>query len=510
MREGFVDQEPLSDANLPNSGLLSSRESQILGLAASGLLDKEIGPELGVSQNTLRTYWKRIRAKLGDGTRSALAGTYIRNEMHWVTSEEGVKLPLANTRSAIYYATALKRSQEAEQKASRALSVLRSFYNQAQLVFLEEMLLNLACRVLVDVGGYKIAWVGFPLEDEAKTVKPVASAGDGSGYLDATRVSWGDNIYGRGPTGRAMRLGKTALNRDFAVAPETAPWRWDASKAGLQSSISLPILERGKAVAALTTYAGEPDAFDTQEVMLLEEFASHLTNRLMAIRSVPLAGGQPASWELDLRTRRIRYFESYLSTSIGFEAGIEIPIDEVLEHYHPDDQEKVRSLLNLAELPEITNFALRARIVATAGLGLASAYVDVVRNPDGEAVYLRGRRIAIFDFAAEPDATFRIGQFQRNLRTGKVSIDDGIREIYGIKDEGENVGEQMLSRYHPDDAPHVRRIPDEMIRNNQTRKLRSFRISSEQGEYRWVTSIICLEHDAEGPAFANVTCIAYS
>ncbi|HLK15236.1 MAG TPA: PAS domain-containing protein [Fimbriimonadaceae bacterium] len=56
---------------------LSRREEQVLSLAAAGFLDKQIGPELGVSLNTLRTYWTRIRSKVGDGTRSALAVAYV-------------------------------------------------------------------------------------------------------------------------------------------------------------------------------------------------------------------------------------------------------------------------------------------------------------------------------------------------------------------------------------------------------------------------------------------------
>ncbi len=55
---------------------LSSREQQVLGLAAEGFLDKQISSELGVSINTLRTYWTRIRSKVGEVPRSALAVAY--------------------------------------------------------------------------------------------------------------------------------------------------------------------------------------------------------------------------------------------------------------------------------------------------------------------------------------------------------------------------------------------------------------------------------------------------
>ncbi|HWD40686.1 MAG TPA: LuxR C-terminal-related transcriptional regulator [Fimbriimonas sp.] len=58
-------------------GNLSPRETQVLSLAAAGLMDKQIGPHLGVSANTLRTYWTRIRSKMGEASRSALAVAYV-------------------------------------------------------------------------------------------------------------------------------------------------------------------------------------------------------------------------------------------------------------------------------------------------------------------------------------------------------------------------------------------------------------------------------------------------
>jgi DNA-binding CsgD family transcriptional regulator len=61
--------------------LLSDRERQVLGMAASGFLDKQIGQELGISLNTLRTYWSRIRSKVGEAPRAALAAVYMASEV---------------------------------------------------------------------------------------------------------------------------------------------------------------------------------------------------------------------------------------------------------------------------------------------------------------------------------------------------------------------------------------------------------------------------------------------
>jgi DNA-binding NarL/FixJ family response regulator len=51
---------------------LSPQEQQVLKLSAQGNLDKEIADELGISQNTVDTYWRRIYKKTGKHDRKIL------------------------------------------------------------------------------------------------------------------------------------------------------------------------------------------------------------------------------------------------------------------------------------------------------------------------------------------------------------------------------------------------------------------------------------------------------
>jgi PAS domain S-box-containing protein len=53
-----------------NSLILSQREQDILALTMTGLADKEIAANLGISIHTVRTYWDRIREKVGKSTRA--------------------------------------------------------------------------------------------------------------------------------------------------------------------------------------------------------------------------------------------------------------------------------------------------------------------------------------------------------------------------------------------------------------------------------------------------------
>ncbi len=41
----------------------------------------------------------------------------------------------------------------------------------------EIALLDEICRIIVDIGGYSLAWAGFPEYDEKKTVRPAAASG---------------------------------------------------------------------------------------------------------------------------------------------------------------------------------------------------------------------------------------------------------------------------------------------------------------------------------------------
>lgn len=50
--------------------VLSAQEWRVIELAADGLVDKEIGAMIGVTMPTVRTYWNRIREKLGAANRT--------------------------------------------------------------------------------------------------------------------------------------------------------------------------------------------------------------------------------------------------------------------------------------------------------------------------------------------------------------------------------------------------------------------------------------------------------
>jgi two-component system cell cycle sensor histidine kinase/response regulator CckA len=181
--------------------------------------------------------------------------------------------------------TARKRAEVELKRANRALRTI-SDCNQALVRASDEsQLLKDICRILVERGGFRMAWVGYAGQDEAKSVRPVAHAGQELGYLSTLNITWADEPRGRGPTGTSIRNRQPAIARVIQEDPNMAPWREAAVERGYASSIGLPLVAAGKTLGALTLYSAEADAFDASEVDLLSELADDLAFGIAALRN---------------------------------------------------------------------------------------------------------------------------------------------------------------------------------------------------------------------------------
>ncbi len=143
----------------------------------------------------------------------------------------------------------------------------------------EQQLLDRMCKVIVEEGGYPLAWVGYAENDERRSIRPVAHAGVGVGLVDALRLTWADEGIGRGPTGTAVRTGEPVIARNLHGDPDLVDARNLLVERGLPdyaSAAVFPLRVDGQVLGNLSIYADEPDAFDEAEVRLLRELAEDL------------------------------------------------------------------------------------------------------------------------------------------------------------------------------------------------------------------------------------------
>lgn len=187
--------------------------------------------------------------------------------------------------SALESRAATQQAAEADLlRLNRALRAL-SEANQALVRAGDEsMLLAQICRVIVDVGGYRMAWVGLAESGPERRVIPAASAGDESGYLDAIQVHWADVPLGQGPMGTAIRTGEPVTTFDVAADPRFEPWRAQAQAHGFAAVLALPLRVEGRVAGGLGIYAAEPGAFAAEEQRLLGELAGDLAFGMQTLR----------------------------------------------------------------------------------------------------------------------------------------------------------------------------------------------------------------------------------
>jgi PAS domain S-box-containing protein len=178
--------------------------------------------------------------------------------------------------------------QEREQELQKLNRILRAL-NSSDLAMMhaenETDYIKEVCNIIHKDCGYTMVVIGYIEYDEAKTIRPVAYAGFEKEYVDKLNLSWAENKYGLGPTGKAVRSGKIVVVKNILNDPSFEPWRKRAIKSGFISMMVIPLMEEQKPFGALNIYSSKADPFSGDEINLLQELANDLSSGIRAIRS---------------------------------------------------------------------------------------------------------------------------------------------------------------------------------------------------------------------------------
>lgn len=177
-----------------------------------------------------------------------------------------------------------KRSDEQLLRLNRSLMAI-SECNLALFDTRDEAeLLNDICRIAVEVGGYRMAWVGYA-DYETKNVRAVAQAGFEDGYLDTININWAHKEYEDGPVATAIRSGQACLIRNIQEDPRFAFWRGEAGRRSYNSMVALPLKSEDQIFGTLCIYSASFDALDGEEITLLSKFADNLSFGITTLRT---------------------------------------------------------------------------------------------------------------------------------------------------------------------------------------------------------------------------------
>lgn len=171
--------------------------------------------------------------------------------------------------------TERKRADERIRRLNRVYAVLSGINALIVRVRSREELFREACRIAVDAGQFRLAWIGV-VDREGMQVTPAAWSGDGDGYIQAMpMVLAKPGAAGRGLAAQSIEERRGIIVDDMAQDPRVL-LRKEAQARGFRSLAVLPLVVSGEAAGVLALYAGEFGFFDEEEMKLLMELAGDI------------------------------------------------------------------------------------------------------------------------------------------------------------------------------------------------------------------------------------------
>ncbi len=170
-------------------------------------------------------------------------------------------------------------------KANQTLRMISECNQVLVRVTEEHELVQRICDIIVEMGGFRMAWVGYAPDDGAGAMQPFAAARPQEGFLQLCPGTWTDDGTGCNRAGESVRSGRVQVVPALAACPETCPSRSEALRRGFGSLIALPLAGGGKPFGALTIFSETADAFDDGQVTLLQELAADTAYGVMALRA---------------------------------------------------------------------------------------------------------------------------------------------------------------------------------------------------------------------------------
>jgi diguanylate cyclase (GGDEF)-like protein/PAS domain S-box-containing protein len=262
---------------------LNPAAAQVLHRGRSELLGKlmweEFAPAIGGT--SYREYGRALRERCTTSFEEYYPPLSAWFEVRCYPIENGL---------AVYFHDITERKAErtALKHANRALLMLGRCNHVVMRAADERELIQEICRIAVEAGGYRMAWVGYAEQDEARSISIAAHAG-GARDVECLRklpLGWSDETpAGRGPAGLAIRGGSAVVVEDLANDPRFSPWTSAEAVCGYGGALYLPLHDGGRAFGMLALYGLDLAEGDVDELRLLQELANNLAFGIGTIRA---------------------------------------------------------------------------------------------------------------------------------------------------------------------------------------------------------------------------------
>jgi len=302
-------------------------------------------------------------------------------------------------------------------------------------------------------------------------------------------------------------------------APATGPWREEAERSGIRSSIALPLRQEGRIVGMLNVYARELSFFTPQKVKLLEKAANDIAFAMDLLASNERR--QLTEAALVASERRLTFLLSSTPAVIySLKAGgsfattfISRNVQTILghtpecflqspafwsEHIHPDDLQASMDSLGSAKPgePVVRTYRFRHKDGSYRWMhdelrgvlddyGMPAEYVGYwadITESMRSAEELRNSR----DRLAKAEQMASLGNWEFDHLTGHLSWSEELYRIFEMSETSADASrEAMLTRVHPEDRNKAREVFQACVLRGE-RFSTSFRLLLPDGRIKYL------------------------
>jgi len=176
-----------------------------------------------------------------------------------------------------WYIWTLQCYSDKLQRLNRTYRVLSDHNHSLARASNEQGLLDAFCRILVQTGGYRFAWVGYALHDGRTGMQIVAQAGTMHRTTAEIAGYCGNNDQRTTVCGSVIETGTPLILTNLRDSGRFLLWRNNALGHGYRSMIALPLKTDGQPFGSLNLFSADRNPFDADETALLTVLAAGLS-----------------------------------------------------------------------------------------------------------------------------------------------------------------------------------------------------------------------------------------
>ncbi len=195
---------------------------------------------------------------------------------HYVRKGEDQKSQFAELSQEIRRAVEFRENEQKIVRLNRIDAILRRINEAIVHIKDRSQLVQEVCKIMVQEGGFVMAWIGFE-DPRTSRIKTVFASGAVDDFFGKVRITSEDIASGHGPTVTTLRKGKFTICNDIHAYPGIQMWEEDALRKGYRSTAAFPLRSGKTTCGAITLYSCEKDFFTDAEIRLLNGISEEIS-----------------------------------------------------------------------------------------------------------------------------------------------------------------------------------------------------------------------------------------